>query len=98
MKFEWDEKKNQLNYRKHGLRFEEACYAFSDIYALNKFDEDHSDYEDRWIMIGKSPLSNKIMVIVHAYQEIDGNEIVRIISARKSTKKEQQTYLERTKS
>jgi Uncharacterized protein conserved in bacteria len=98
MKFEWDEKKNQANYRKHGLRFEEACYIFSDVYALNKFDKDHSDYEDRWIMIGKSPLSNKILVIVHTYQKINGNEIVRIISARKSTKKEQQTYLERTKS
>lgn len=98
MKFEWDEKKNQANHRKHGLRFEEACYIFSDVYALNKFDEDHSDSEDRWIMIGKSPLSNKILVIVHTYQKINGNEIVRIISARKSTKKEQQTYLERTKS
>ncbi len=49
-------------------------------------------------MIGKSPLSNKILVTVHTYQKINGNEIVRIISARKSTKKEQQTYLERTKS
>ncbi len=40
-------------------------------------------------MIGKSPLSNRILVIIHTYQKIDGNEIVGIISARKSTKKEQ---------
>lgn len=63
MKFEWDEKKNQVNYRKHRVRFEEACYVFSDVYALNKFDDDHSDYEDRWIMLGKSPLSNKILAL-----------------------------------
>ena len=97
MKFEWNEKKNQANYRKHRVRFEDACYVFSDVYALNKFDEDHSGYEERWIMLGRSPLSNKILVIVHAYHNLDKNEIVRIISARKATRKEQQTYLERIK-
>ena len=98
MKFEWDEKKNLANYRKHRVRFEEACCVFSDVYALNKFDEDKSVYEDRWIMLGRSPLSNKILVIVHTYQNVEGTEIVRIISARKSTKDERQKYLERTKS
>jgi uncharacterized DUF497 family protein len=43
MKFEWDEKKNKANFRKHKVRFEDACYVFSDMYALNKFDEKHSD-------------------------------------------------------
>ena len=80
------------------MRFEDACYVFSDAYALNKFDEDHADYEERWIMLGRSPLSNKILVIAHTYQNVDENEIVRIISARKSTKKEQLTYLEMVKS
>jgi hypothetical protein len=97
MKFEWDEKKNKANFRKHKVRFEDACYVFSDMYALNKFDEKHSDYEDRWIMLGRSPLSNKILIIVHTYIHDEENEIVKIISARKATSKEQQAYLERTK-
>jgi uncharacterized DUF497 family protein len=97
MKFEWDEKKNKANFRKHRVRFEEACYVFSDIYALNKFDEKHSIYEDRWIMLGRSPLSNKILIIVHTYKHDAENEIVKIISARKATNKEHRTYLERIK-
>ncbi len=97
MKFEWDEKKNKENFRKHRVRFEDACYVFSDIYALNKFDEKHSAYDDRWIMLGRSPLSNKILIIVHTYIQDAEFEIVKIISARKATNKEQQIYLERIK-
>ena len=48
-------------------------------------------------MLGRSPLSNKTLIIVHAYKHYAENEIVKIISARKATNKEQQTYLERTK-
>ncbi len=97
MKFEWDEKKNKANYIKHRVRFEEACYVFSDTYALNKFDEKHSAYEDRWIMLGRSPLSNKILIIIHTYTHNTEYEIVKIISARKATSKEKQIYLERIK-
>ena len=97
MKFIWDEKKNKANFRKHRVRFEEACYVFSDMYALNKFDEKHSVYEDRWIMLGRSPISNKVLVIVHTYKRDVENEVVKIISARKATNREQRTYLERIK-
>ena len=97
MKFEWDEKKNSSNYKKHRVRFEEACYVFNDQYALNKFDDEHSDYEERWIIIGKSILINKVLVIVHTYRKINGKEFVRIISARKATGKEKQVYLEKAK-
>ncbi len=97
MKFEWDEKKNSSNYKKHRVRFEEVCYVFNDPYALNKFDEEHSDYEERWIMIGKSILIDKVLVIVHTYRKINEEEFVRIISARKATGKEKRVYLERAK-
>jgi len=70
MKFEWDERKNIANYEKHGVRFEDACYVFSDKCALNKFDEEHSVHEDRWIMLGRSILSKKMLVIVHTYKRL----------------------------
>ncbi len=98
MKFEWDERKNIANYKKHGVRFEEACYVFSDESALNKFDEEHSSHENRWIMLGRSAISNKILVVVHTYRKVEENEIVRFVSARKTSNKERQTYLERKKS
>ena len=51
MKFEWNEKKDQINIKKHGISFEEASYVFSDIDAISIIDEEHSDNELRWITI-----------------------------------------------
>ncbi len=91
MKFEWDVKKEVKNIEKHGVSFEQASYVFSDPYALDKFDEQHSINEERWIILGKS-LTETLLLVVHTYRAISELETVRIISARKATKNEQQTY------
>ena len=94
MKFEWDERKEKINLQKHGISFEQASYVFADPFALNKYDDEHSDEEDRWIILGKS-MNETILVIVHTFRSEDGIELVRIISARKAVKKEQQAYKQR---
>ena len=91
MKFEWDQEKEKRNIQKHGVSFEQASYIFADPYALNKYDDEHSQEEDRWLMLGKS-LNEVILVVVHTFQNEDGVELVRIISARKATVKEQKAY------
>jgi uncharacterized DUF497 family protein len=94
MKFEWDTGKEAINIQKHGISFEEASYIFADPFALNRYDGGHSDDEDRWIMLGKS-LNEIILVVVHTFKTDGGTEFVRIISARKATKKEKQVYYRR---
>jgi len=97
MKLEWDEEKNKENARKHGVRFEDACYVFADVCGLSKFDEEHSEIEDRWILLACSPLTGKILVVIHTYREHQGIEHVRIISARPATRQERAVYLKRAK-
>jgi len=94
MKFTWDEKKEVANNRKHRVNFSEACLVFADKFALNLFDDKHSEDEYRWITVGQTP-GGKILVIVHTYRNIGNEEFVRIISARKATKKEMDQYFER---
>ncbi|MBF0236690.1 MAG: BrnT family toxin [SAR324 cluster bacterium] len=95
MKFEWDVKKEKMNIQKHGVSFEQASYVFSDPFALNKFDSEHSENEDRWLLLGKS-LNETIIVVVHTFRDHDHVEVVRIISARKATKREKQVYNQRS--
>jgi uncharacterized DUF497 family protein len=85
---------NKKNIKKHGISFEQASCVFADPFALDKFDEDHSHLEERWLLLGKS-LNEVILVVVHTFTTDDGVEIVRIISARKATRKETQTYQSR---
>ena len=94
MKFEWDTKKEQTNINKHGVSFEQASYVFADPYALSKYDNDHSTKEDRWLILGKS-INEVILVVVHTFKDQKGMEMVRIISARKATKPERNTYQSR---
>lgn len=94
MKFEWDHVKEKANREKHKVAFPDAAYIFADKYILNAFDEEHSDNEDRWVSVGQTP-SGEILTIVHTYRKIDGEERIRIISARKATKKEIRQYVER---
>jgi len=94
MKFEWDKNKEKINIRKHNVTFEQASYVFADQFALNKFDDEHSIDEDRWIILGKS-LNEVLLLVVHTYRSDNDTEIVRIISARKATKKEKQAYQKR---
>lgn len=94
MKFEWDKNKEKLNIQKHGVTFEQASYVFSDQFALNKFDNEHSENEDRWLLLGKS-LNETLLLVVHRFVNDSGLELVRVISARKATKKEKQVYQKR---
>jgi uncharacterized DUF497 family protein len=91
LKFEWDESKNIINYQKHNVSFEEAMTVFKDIKAVLRYDESHSETEDRFNIIGMSQLSN-ILIVCHCYREDD--TIIRIISARKPTKTETKYYEE----
>ena len=94
MKFEWNTEKEQKNILKHGVTFEQASYVFTDPFALNIFDTEHSGNEERWIMLGKS-LNQVILVVAHTFRNTENIELVRIISARKATKSEQETYQNR---
>lgn len=91
LRFEWDEKKNKQNRSKHGIWFEEAQSVFDDGNGRMFLDSEHSDDEDRFVLIGMNS-SVRILVVVHCYRESDS--IVRIISARKATKREIKFYEE----
>jgi uncharacterized DUF497 family protein len=89
MIFAWNNAKNQANKKKHGVSFEEAESVFYDKSARLISDPDHSEDEDRFILLGMSS-ELKLLVVVHVYKE--DNDIIRIISARKATKHEQTRY------
>ena len=89
MQFAWDEEKDAGNKRKHKGSFEEAQTVFGDCHALLMHDPDSSDDEDRFLILGLSAAVN-MLVVCHCYREND--EQIRIISARKATKKESATY------
>ena len=91
IEFSWDEAKNKGNRLKHGLNFEEASTAFYDESAKEYYDPDHSDEEDRFILLGMSQKA-RILVVCHCYRK--QNSVIRIISARKANKTEQQSYWE----
>lgn len=88
--FEWDEVKNQINVSKRGVSFEEAKTVFYDEEALLEYDENHSDEEDRFRILGCSSAAN-ILLVVHCIRQ---GSIIRIISSRKATRTEQEKYEE----
>ena len=87
--FVWDPHKNRINLRKHGVSFEEAQTAFHDENAKVYFDPDHSETEDRFILLGMS-FQLRVLVVCHCYRESEN--VIRIISARKADKDEQDAY------
>ena len=92
--FEWDPKKAKSNILKHKVSFEQATAVFKDRNSISIFDDEHSEEEDRWITIGMD-YQTKILIVVHTYNIIDRDNCnIRIISARKATKREQKIYLE----
>ena len=93
LRFEWDENKNRANRKKHGVWFEEAIQCFDDAQALLFFDKDHSDEEDRFLLLGVSG-SGRVLVISHC-EASEGHSVIRIISARKAKPQEVKTYEER---
>lgn len=91
IEFFWDEHKNEINIKKHGISFSEAATVFYDSAAVVFDDPEHSYEEDRFLIIGFSQ-KQRICIVSHCYRGED--ESIRIISARKATAKERQTYLD----
>ena len=87
--FSWDDRKIEANKKKHGVSFDEAKTVFYDENAIRYFDPDHSDDEDRFLMVGVSQ-KLRILIVCHCFREEDS--VVRIISARKATKGEEDVY------
>jgi hypothetical protein len=92
LRIEWDEAKNRDNVRKHKISFGEAATVFYDERALFLADPDHSDEEDRFLLLGLSARL-RLLVVCHCYRADD--EVIRIISARKATKPEAVVYADR---
>ena len=89
IQFEWHPSKATANLKKHQISFEEAQTVFYDEFAVQFFDEDHSVAEDRFLMLGMS-IHSKLLIFCHCERE--GEETIRIISARKATKRESAFY------
>ena len=92
MQFHWDSKKAASNFKKHGVSFEEAETIFYDPEALLKSDPEHSNDEERFLMLGLSRRL-KVLLVAHVYKDED--EIIRIISARKADRGEIEEYARR---
>ncbi len=89
IRFEWDDVKNAINKRKHGVDFLEALTVFYDEQAIIISDPDHSLDEERFIALGISNMAD-ILIVCHCYRQND--EVIRIISARKASKSESRQY------
>lgn len=87
--FSWDDRKSESNKKKHGVSFDEAKTVFYDEGAIRYFDPDHSEDEDRFLMVGMSQ-QLRIIIVCHCFREEDS--VIRIISARKATKSEEEGY------
>ncbi|MBS7301134.1 MAG: BrnT family toxin [Eubacteriales bacterium] len=91
LQFEWDENKNTINKKKHGISFEEAETAFYDDEAVVIPDPEHSQDEERFILLGFSAMA-RLLMVCHCIRGED--DIIRIISARKATRIETEQYTE----
>ncbi|MBN8598258.1 MAG: BrnT family toxin [Planctomycetes bacterium] len=85
--FDWDDAKAASNLRKHGVSFGEAQTVFADPGAITLYDEEHSQSEDRFVTLGISTVG-RLLVVAHT----DDGDSIRIISARKATRKETKAY------
>ena len=89
IKFEWHPSKAAANLKKHQVSFEEAQTVFYDDFAVQFFDDEHSQEEERFLLLGMS-VHSKLLLVCHC--ERQGGEVIRIISARKATKRESAFY------
>lgn len=87
--FEWDPAKAKANLDKHGVSFEEAMSVFYDEAAIEFYDDEHSEWEDRLLLLGLSS-DVKLLLVCHCYRSEEG--VIRLISARKATKNEAKHY------
>ena len=94
-RFEWDINKAKTNLSKHKISFENATSVFKDENAISLYDEEHSLSEERWITIGIDTVT-RTLVVIHTFVSQDNDSYhIRMISARKATKKEIKIYKER---
>jgi uncharacterized DUF497 family protein len=91
MKFEWDDSKNKLNQEKHSISFEEAKEVFNDALQISRLDKRFNYFEERWITLGATK-KEKVLVVANLFFSDDGEEIIRIISARKANNNERKAY------
>ena len=91
LEFTWDPAKAAANLRKHGIAVAEAATAFGDPHSLTIADPDHSEREERYLLIGITG-TNKLVVVAHT----EHGDTIRIISARRATRRERSTYEEDT--
>ena len=89
LSFEWDERKAQANAKKHSVSFDEAKSVFVDEQAKRIGDPDHSEYEERFVLLGLSSVL-RLLLVCHCYRA-EGN-VIRIISARKASAHESKSY------
>jgi uncharacterized protein len=87
LRFEWDKRKAETNQRKHGISFDEAQSVFSDDLSIIVSDPDHSNEEDRAIIIGRSRKGHTLVVCY-----VERNDAIRLISARRATRSEMEKY------
>ncbi len=92
LRFQWDAGKEKVNIRKHGVSFEEARTVFYDEHAIQFFDPDHSEDEDRFILLGMS-FKLRTLVVCHCFRESE--TVVRFLSARKADRDEEKEYWRR---
>ena len=91
MRFEWDESKNTINKNKHNISFEEAKEVFDDPLHISLMDKRFNYFEERWISIGQIK-NKKLVVVANLFFDEQGEEIIRIISAREATVHERKQY------
>jgi uncharacterized protein len=92
--FDWDPAKAESNRSKHGVAFEDAMGVFGDPLALSRLDEDSGASEERWVTMGRNPAGN-LLLVVHTYAELSAEQAaIRIISARRPTRREVRQYEE----
>src|SRR5574337_931268 len=92
LRFQWDAEKEKINIRKHGISFDEARTVFYDEQAIQFFDPDHSEEEDRFILLGLS-IKLRTLVVCHCFRESE--TVVRLLSARKADRDEEREYWRR---
>ena len=89
LRFEWDDRKSAQNIRKHGVSFEEARTVFFDEQAFLIADPDHSEQEERFILLGLSS-ALRTLVVCHCYRRDE--DVIRLISARRADRQEREEY------
>ena len=89
LRFEWDPAKAESNLKKHGVSFEEARTVFFDDYAVEFYDDEHSEWEDRFLLLG---LSSRLRLLLICHCSRGTESVIRIISARKATQHEARNY------